>query len=90
MTKNIDPRDIQWFGPLWRRVALTAVMVVWCGFEWYGGDQFWFLMTLAVIAYIVWKLFINFPNQAEIEAFQAEQAAKSGKSETGADDQSGS
>ena len=82
MAKKIDPRDIQWFGPIWRRIALAAVIAVWCGFEWYGGDQFWFMMTLVVLAYIVWKLFINFPNKAEIEAFQAEQAAKAGKDET--------
>lgn len=74
MAKTIDPRDIKWFGPLWRRVALTAVLAGWCLLEYLGGDNFWFLMTLAVLAYLIWKLFINFPSAAEIAAFEAEQA----------------
>jgi hypothetical protein len=70
--KKIDPRDIKWFGPLWRRIALAAVMAVWCVFEYLGGDQFWFFMTVVVLLYIIWKLFISFPSAAEIAAFEAE------------------
>ena len=74
MAKTIDPRDIKWFGPLWRRLALAAVMAGWCFMEYLGGDNFWFFMTLVVLAYLIWKLFINFPSAAEIAAFEAEQA----------------
>ena len=76
MSKKIDPRDIKWLGPLWRRIAIVAALVVWCALEWSNGDQFWGTMTLVVLAYAVWKMFIDFPNAAEIAAFEAEQAKK--------------
>ena len=53
--------------------AGSAVMAGWCVAEWFGGDQFWFLLTLAVFAYLVWRLFIAFPSAAEILEFEAEQ-----------------
>ncbi len=76
MAKKIDPGEVKWFGPIWRRIALTAIVAIWCGFEYLGGDQFWFLMTLAVTAYLIWRLFLNFPNAAEIAALEAEQKDK--------------
>lgn len=77
MNKQIDPRDIKWFGPIWRRIALAAVVAAWCVWEWFGGDQLWAMMTTAVLAYLIWKLFINFPNAAEIAAYEAENNKKS-------------
>ena len=76
MSKQIDPRDIKWFGPLWRRIALVAVLVVWSVLEWINSDQFWGFMTLAVTAYAVWKLFIDFPSTAEIAAYEKAEAEK--------------
>jgi hypothetical protein len=76
MSKKIEPNDIKWFGPLWRRIALAAAVGIWCGFEFVGGDQFWSLMTLAVFAYLIWRLFIAFPNAEEIAVYEAEQRAK--------------
>ena len=76
MSKQIDPRDIKWFGPIWRRIALVVAVVIWSGLEWYNGDQFWGMMTLAVVAYAVWKLFIDFPSADEIAAFENAEAAK--------------
>ncbi len=72
MAKKIDPRDIQFFGPIWRRIALAGVMTLWCALEWYNGDDFWGWTTTAVLAYLIWRLFIAFPNAAEIAAWEAE------------------
>lgn len=71
MSRKVDPSEIKWFGPIWRRIALVLVMAGWCAAEWFGGDQFWFLMTLAVLAYLVWRLFIAFPSASEIAQFEA-------------------
>ena len=76
MSKKIDPRDIKWFGPLWRRIAIIAALVVWSAMEWRGGEQFWGMMTLVVLAYAVWKLFLDFPNAAEIADFEKAEAEK--------------
>lgn len=54
-------RDLTFFRPLWRRVAVTAVCVLWALFELKGGDQMWVMITLALCAYAVWMLFIKFP-----------------------------
>ncbi|MBU1175138.1 MAG: hypothetical protein KKH72_07015 [Alphaproteobacteria bacterium] len=76
MSKTIDPRDIKWFGPLWRRIVLVAIIAVWTAVEWVNGDQFWAFMTLAVLGYAVWKLFIDFPSAADIAAFEKAETEK--------------
>ena len=56
-------RDITFFRPLWRRVAVTAVCVVWAGLELRHGDQMWILITLGMSAYAIWMFFITFPKE---------------------------
>ncbi len=73
MKRKIDPQEIRWFGPVWRRIALIAVIAAWSALELYNGNGFWGYMTLAVFAYLVWRLFIAFPSAAEIAAYKAEQ-----------------
>lgn len=53
--------ETDWFRPLWRRVAVTAFVLVW--FLWealWSKDQFWMLITGAALAYAVWNFFIRF------------------------------
>ena len=57
-------RDVEWFRPLWRRVAVTAVCVVWAAAELLHGDQTWILITLGLTAYAVWTFFLTFPKPA--------------------------
>jgi len=52
--------DLEWFRPLWRRVAVTVVCAAWCAFEWYHGDEIWSWLTTALVAYAVWTFFITF------------------------------
>lgn len=53
--------DLSWFRPMYRRVLLVGGIAVWSAWEWFGNhDQFWGLLTLAMLAYGVWTFFISF------------------------------
>lgn len=53
--------DRDWFRPLWRRLLVTGFIAVWCLWEWFWNkDQFWSLLTAAMLAYAVWSFFIAF------------------------------
>ncbi len=53
-------RDINFFRPLWRRVAVLTVCVVWAGLEVWHGEQLWIMITLGITAYAAWNFFIAF------------------------------
>ena len=61
-------RDVEWFRPLWRRVLVTAVCVVWAALELWHGDQMWILITVGLSAYAVWIFFLTFPKAAPVVA----------------------
>ncbi len=53
--------ELDWFRPLWRRVAVTVFVAGW--FLWetlWNHDQMWMLITGAALVYAVWNLFIRF------------------------------
>ena len=54
-------RDVSFFRPLWRRIAVTAFCAVWAVIEIIGRDQTWILISLALTAYAGWTFFIAFP-----------------------------
>lgn len=56
MTKN----DLKFFRPLWRRIVVVAICVVWGFWELSNGETFWALMSGALGLYCVWELFIRF------------------------------
>lgn len=50
-----------WFEPMYRRVIVVAIIALWSAWEWlFNKDQFWGLVTLAMLAYGIWTFFINF------------------------------
>jgi hypothetical protein len=50
-----------WFEPLYRRVIVVAVIAAWSVWEWlFNKDQFWGVVTIAMLAYGIWTFFINF------------------------------
>ena len=52
---------MDWFRPLWRRVAVTVFLVAWLGWEtFFNHDQFWMAIVGAALLYAVWSLFITF------------------------------
>ena len=52
------------FRPLWRRVAIVAVVLAWSAFEWANGETVWGVMTLAIAVYGVWVFFVTYDPDA--------------------------
>ena len=49
-----------WLFPVYRRVALMVVCVLWLGFEaWVDPGELWFWMAVAMTAYGLWDLFLS-------------------------------
>lgn len=46
------------FRPLWRRVAVVAVCVIWSIIEFATGTPFWGVIALGFAGYGVWQFFI--------------------------------
>lgn len=52
---------LAWFEPVYRRVIVVAVIALWSAWEWlFNQDQFWGVVTLAMLAYGIWTFFINY------------------------------
>ncbi len=59
-------RGLEWFRPMWRRVAVVAFCVIWCAWEWiWNHDQFWGFLTLGLTAYAIWTFFISFDRNVD-------------------------
>ena len=60
----LKPNDISWFRPLWRRVAVTAFLAVWCAWEWlWNREPFWGVLVGAALAYSLYNFFYAFPKE---------------------------
>jgi hypothetical protein len=68
----LKDRDVNFFRPLWRRIAVTAVCVVWAAIEATHGDQLWIAITVGLTAYAVWTFFIRFPKEVPADPAPAE------------------
>jgi hypothetical protein len=53
--------EIEFFRPLWRRVAVTAFCGIWCALEWYWNEPFWGMVTGAAFAFCLFSFFLTFP-----------------------------
>lgn len=50
------------YRPLWRRIAIVAVIVFWLAFElWQGGDAIWVAIAGGMLVYAVYTFFITWP-----------------------------
>ena len=50
------------YQPLWRRVAIVAVIFFWLCFEIYtGSNEIWILLALGMLAYAVYTFFLTWP-----------------------------
>ncbi|MER8477388.1 DUF3329 domain-containing protein [Mesorhizobium sp. M1163] len=45
------------FRPLWRRVVIVAVCLVWSAIEFATGTPFWGMIALGFAGYAVWQFF---------------------------------
>jgi hypothetical protein len=48
------------FRPLWRRIAVVAICLVWSAVEFWSGAPFWGTMALGFAGYAVWQFFYLF------------------------------
>ena len=56
--------DLNWFRPLWRRVALAIFLTVWLLWELlWSKDMFWALLVGAALAYSLYNFFYAFPKE---------------------------
>jgi hypothetical protein len=53
------------YRPLWRRVAITAVVALWLAFEIYqGASGLWVAIAAGMLVYAVYTFFITWPKDA--------------------------
>lgn len=56
--------DLNWFRPLWRRVAVAVFLTGWLAWElFYTHDSFWALLVGAALAYSLYNFFYAFPKE---------------------------
>ncbi len=63
------------FRPLWRRVAVVAVCVLWAGFEFYHGEQFWGMLAGGMAVYGAWIFLLRY--RAPVEEIPTSEKDKS-------------
>ncbi len=56
--------ELNWFRPLWKRLAVVIFLSVWLVWElFFTQDQFWTVMVGIVLAYSVYNFFYAFPKE---------------------------
>lgn len=50
--------QIDFFRPLWRRVAVVTVCLVWASVEFLSGAPFWGMIFGGMGLYALWQLFL--------------------------------
>ncbi|MBL1378487.1 hypothetical protein [Zobellella iuensis] len=53
-------KDLLFFQPLWRRIAVTLFCALWAGWEWLSGQHLWGIIITGVTLYCYWTLFHTF------------------------------
>ena len=58
----MNSKESDFFRPLWRRVLITGVVAVWCGYEtFFSHETMWIAITSVALVYCVWNFFLRFP-----------------------------
>ena len=70
------------FRPLWRRVAVVAVCVVWAGIEFTHDAPFWGVIALGFAGYAIWQFFYLYK---PIDENQATDQPKTGEAKADAE-----
>ena len=50
---------VPFFIPLWRRIAVVGVCIVWALFELSSGAIFWSIFFFAIAAMAAWQFFLS-------------------------------
>ena len=57
---KVSDRDHPFYRPLWRRIAIVAVVAAWAAYELLvTGDGFWTVLALGFLGYSVWIFLID-------------------------------
>ena len=60
----LKQNDLNWFRPLWRRVAGVVFLAAWLAWELiWTRDSFWALLVGAALAYSLYNFFYAFPKE---------------------------
>jgi hypothetical protein len=54
-----DP-DQQFFQPLWRRMSVSLLCLIWTSLEWSDNQPFWGVVSLGLFGYCLWNFFYRF------------------------------
>lgn len=60
----LKENDLNWFRPLWRRVAVVVFLTAWLIWEvvW-TKETLWMVLVGAALAYSLWNFFYAFPKE---------------------------
>ena len=65
--------EVSWFRPLWRRVAVTVFLAIWCAWELlWTQDQFWAFLVGAALIYSLYNFFYAFPKEEPDDGSQSQ------------------
>jgi hypothetical protein len=65
----MNEKDSKFFRPLWIRLLVTGIVVVWFVLEAiFSHDAMWMTITGFAILYCIWNFFLRFPKQAATAA----------------------
>jgi hypothetical protein len=57
---KITDRDHPFYRPLWRRIAIVAVVALWAAYEIFvARESFWIMLAVGFLAYSVWLFLIT-------------------------------
>ena len=55
-------QDHPFFKPLWRRVAIVALVAAWLAVEvFYVRDSLWIMVAAGMLAYAIWTFLLKWP-----------------------------
>lgn len=61
----IKDSEHPFFRPLWRRIAVLVVCLVWAAIEFVGGASTWGVIALIFATYAVWQFFFRYTPPTE-------------------------
>lgn len=69
----IKDSEHPFFRPLWRRIAIVVVCLVWAAVEFVTGAPFWGMIALGFGAYAVWQFLIAYNPPVEDNKLEGEE-----------------
>lgn len=65
----LKDNDVNWWRPLWKRIAVVAFLAIWLAWEvFFTGEQLWMVLVGAALAYALYNFFITFPKEKPSDA----------------------